>query len=753
MKIDPKEFRILAKSVSEISLQEHIDDCLTILKELVNSFPNIPLIDKEEFWNTLATCVIFHDTGKGHKEFQKILYKISPNCWFGQRHELFSLFFVNQANIDLSSKELVKYAVLGHHKGLEELKKFVRDNYRTEYSSRTDEDDLHLPTENGKLYQKRIWSMLFEYGYTTIDAEPIDIHQYIKQEVNHPYFIYDKDFLFRLLLVGFLKQCDHLASAGIHTIKNIYPDEFSFLYRYPLYNHQERARQAVGNVILSAPTGSGKTEAALLWLQNQMEKRGQGRIFYALPYTASIHAMYERLDNEFEGKQSKVGIIHGKLQQYIEFKMSDSSTSLDDRQKLAEDFKSLVTPFKIVTPFQLLKNLFGLKGFEKGISEWSGSYFIFDEIHAYDSKLFAQILAFLYFVTTYMNACIFIMTATLPTFMSQLLKNAIGKHDCIVVDNLLYNEFIRHEIDLLNGKIQHFFDLIQSDIDVGKKVLVVCNTVEQAQSVYLHLRTSRKKVLLHSAFNAQDRNEKEKNIQEDCVKLLVGTQALEVSLDLDYDTIYTEVAPLDALIQRFGRVNRRRKKGRCVCHVFTERNDKDKFIYSVEIIKRTLSALRMIEEQDAGIVYESGLQKYMDFVYPRWEERQQKDFDITFRALSTFINEHLSPLYYDEKREEDFYKQFDGVKVLPIGLVSIYNRYLQQKQFVKADGLLVSIRESRLSQLLQNGGVCKESFCFENITQDTLEHKTFFVIKRAYSRELGLLINEAKNLDFDGLLS
>ena len=108
--------------------------------------------------------------------------------------------------------------------------------------------------------------------------------------------------------------------------------------------------------------------------------------------------MYERLTKQFENQVSLVGMLHGKVAQYIEEKFSaDQSFASSLRNQLLQDFKTLVTPFKIVTPFQLLKHLFGLKGFEKGIVEWSGGYFIFDEIHAYDSATFAQIVVLLEF--------------------------------------------------------------------------------------------------------------------------------------------------------------------------------------------------------------------------------------------------------------------------------------------------------------------------------------------------------------------
>lgn len=127
-------------------------------------------------------------------------------------------------------------------------------------------------------------------------------------------------------------------------------------------------------------------------------------------------------------------------------------------------------------------------------------------------------------------------------------------------------------------------------------------------------------------------------------RLLVGTQAIEVSLDIDYDTIYTEPAPLDALIQRFGRVNRKRQKGLCVCHVFDTQNEKDKFIYNEAVVSRSIEILHKIEEKDEGIIHEKDLQAYIDKVYPDWEDCQKEDFDITYEMLSLSIRNRLKPL-------------------------------------------------------------------------------------------------------------
>lgn len=114
------------------------------------------------------------------------------------------------------------------------------------------------------------------------------------------------------------------------------------------------------------------------------------------------------------------------------------------------------------------------------------------------------------------------MTATLPSFMLHILERAIGEHSRVIADENLYNKFDRHKISIEEGVLQDSLDLIQKDLDEGKKVLVVCNTVEQAQNVYKSLYIQESKLLLHGSFNAEDRNKKEVKLQNEEVRLLVG---------------------------------------------------------------------------------------------------------------------------------------------------------------------------------------------------------------------------------------
>lgn len=745
-----KGFQVLAKSNPEKSLEQHIEDCLVILKQLIVCFPNLPFREHKSFWSLLLYCIIFHDTGKAHPGFQRILYGLpekKTDKWNYQRHELFSLYFIQQSNLSDIEKKKVYYVVGGHHKSIDEILQHIAHFYDKSYGGfANSEGHLSFEKECDKLWKNKIWKILNKYGIFKENENTIDLLVTVRKTYESLYQLSNPMFIRHMLLIGFMKQCDHLASAEITQLYKLSDADFSFLFKYPLYIHQQISYSSTGNVILSSPTGSGKTETSILWLKHQLEKQGEGRIFYILPYTASINAMYERLNTNFCKQEHYVGMLHGKLLQYIENKMSsdkDRSCIENEKNQLIKDFKTLVTPMKIVTPFQLLKHLFGLKGFEKGISEWSGGYFIFDEIHAYDSKTFAQIIVLLEFCNQYLGVKFFIMTATLPTFMLEILQKAIGNHTKIVADEKLYNTFDRHRICMESGKLQDSLEIIQKDINAGKKVLVVCNTVEQSQYVYQQL-VSNNKLLLHGSFNAEDRNKKEMKLQNEEIPLLIGTQAIEVSLDIDYDTIYTEPAPLDALIQRFGRVNRKHNKGICLCHIFEASNDKDKFIYDKTIVARTLTVLSNIIEQQAGYIHEKDVQQLIDTVYKTWEEKQKKDFEITYQMLSEGILTRLTPLVYSEKNEESFYQQFDGVKVLPISLKQYYQNYLDTRQFVKADGLLVSIRESRLYNLLKEKDIENEKFFYEHKESNQLDEKNIKVIMRKYDEELGLQINKVE---------
>ena len=91
-------FPLLAKSEPQTTLQQHIEECLQIEEQLKDCFPNLPMDCGNGFWELVRMAICFHDMGKCHKDFQKLLYK-KTNEWNHRRHELFSLPFIFNYNI------------------------------------------------------------------------------------------------------------------------------------------------------------------------------------------------------------------------------------------------------------------------------------------------------------------------------------------------------------------------------------------------------------------------------------------------------------------------------------------------------------------------------------------------------------------------------------------------------------------------------------------------------------------------------
>lgn len=732
---------LIAKSEPYTSLEKHICDGLRILEDLQKGFPKASqLVETKRFWELLYTALVFHDLGKGHSEFQKILYGDKQNEWRGQRHEFFSLPFVQslKSDFDDCEKLILLRVVAGHHKTFETL----LQKYLVEY------EEISFEEEFGKIYHKDVLQIIDIFGnyeFDDIEAKsPKKLIKAYREEADNENIQNVKDLL---MLIGAFKHCDHLASAFVDRLQFIENVHFEFLearVKTP-YFHQTKSAESTGNIILTSPTGSGKTETALLWLKNQMQIEGQGRVFYILPFTASINAMYHRLGKSGFGEE-KVGMLHGNLNAVLYeqfYEEGGNIFDLKDKIKgLKETFKTAQTPLKVVTPFQILKHLFGLRGFDKGIFELSGAYFIFDEIHAYDIPVLAQIMVLLNYCTQELGVKVLVMTATMPTFLRKLIVDEIKPCTDIMANSSLYEQFKRHKIITLKGTLESNFTQIKLDVKNGKKVLIVCNTVAKAQEVFQAIDIQ-DKLLLHGGFNGEDRAKQENQLKEKEPMLLVGTQAIEVSLDIDYDTIYTEIAPLDALLQRFGRVNRRRMKAISPCHVFDTRNDKDKFIYKdEEIINKTLEVLLDLENENEGILDEATLQQKIDIVYPCFTEKQKEVYE-NIKSAFTFSISQLIPLEESKQHEEEFFKQFDGIKVLPLDLVSKFRERLENYNFIGAELLKVQIRKNNFVRWRNDSILNKDVHAFTTPNGKSTIKIDYWVLDRKYQSDLGLIKDQA----------
>ncbi|MGC1378063.1 MAG: CRISPR-associated helicase Cas3', partial [Anaerolineales bacterium] len=516
-----------------------------------------------------------------------------------------------------------------------------------------------------------------------------------------------------LALRGYIINADHGGSAHAEPLppvrflaqdvierRNIKPET--------LFAHQTQAGETKGSALLVAPTGSGKTEAALLWAACQS---GAPRLFYTLPYQASMNAMKLRLDEIFSSEN--VGLQHGRgllalYRQLMERDPADAAPTARRMKNLAELNHP---PVRVFSPYQMLKAMYRLKGYEAQLIDYQNSLFIFDEIHAYEVGRLAMILKTMEYLRRYYNARFFVMSATFPSLIKGWLKDALGDSVEIVAQKSLFDAFGRHQLKVIEGDLlsDENLEQIAADAKSGKSALVVCNIVARAQQAYDALKSLRNigipVELLHGRFNMRDRSEKEKFVREkaDTRKadrspvVLVATQVVEVSLDVDFNTIYTDPAPLEALVQRFGRVNRGRKLAIAPVHVFTLPDDGQK-IYVPELITRTLQILR--REKDNPID-ENKIGVWLDEIYSgkiakQWQEeyaKAAKEFEeICINTLRPFQTA-------DDSLEERFSKMFDGIEVLPDSLVKEYVEK-RETEPIAANELLVPMRWGQYHMLM-----------------------------------------------------
>ena len=743
------------------TLAQHTWYVLSRLAEFIQLRPNLPTqLNVPRLWHILFWSAFLHDFGKAVEGFQMQL-RPDGGGW-GHRHEVFSLAFVDWIIDDLSTEEQqwLVASIVSHHRDFEEIRELYLNPKRNDDSLQLELASLSETTLGG------LWCWLSEcsipwrdelglggFGISMpkIQSRHIAIEavqQHGVEQIRYWLEVYrrlnrdlkDRDVPHAVVpgitVRGYIINADHSASAHAGQIPPpVQLDINTILARNKLlpenlHRHQLRAGQVDGSALLVAPTGSGKTEAALFWAARQASIIGRlPRLFYTLPYQASMNAMQSRLEKN-SPKQEYVGLQHGRgllaLYRLLLEKGYDSKTAARTA-KWAQNLSRLnYPPIRVFSPYQMLKGMFRLKGYEALLTDYHNAAFIFDEIHAYEVTRLAMILKTIEYLRVNFNARFFIMSATFPKLIQDWLSEALDGPTKIEAEPALFQGFIRHRLILHDGKLLTDSGLagVVKDAKAGKSVLVVCNLVDHAQEAYNRIRDQLNEAnirteLLHGRFNMRDRSAKEKLIQEATGAtsnnrqpiVLVATQVVEVSLNIDLDTIYTEPAPLEALIQRFGRINRRRQQDLVPVHVFCQPNDGQE-IYDSELVKRTLSIL---EREHENPINESAIGTWLDEIYSgEIEVRWREDYETAAADFDRTCIRTMRPFAANEELEEMFYEAFDGFEVLP---EAFYNQYkaLSDEDPIRAGELLVPISSRRFYALRNRGQVLpkngREPYC------------------------------------------
>ncbi len=364
-------------------------------------------------------------------------------------------------------------------------------------------------------------------------------------------------------------------------------------------------------IIIESTMGDGKTEAALMVSESLAPRAGQFGLYVGLPTQATSNQMFGRVRRFLERTAAgrvNLQLVHGDAalsDQFRELKLraiygEENRKGRTDAHVTAETWfaqskRSLLAGHAVGTIDQSLLGVLQTKHFFLRLFGLAGKTVVLDEVHAYDtytSQLLDRLVAWL----SLLGTTVVILSATLPRQRREQLIEAYGaslpereapyprltlasrSRMAVSVATEASRPTQRIRLERVSDDVETIAASLCTALQQGGTAAWICNTVRRAQEAYSALRRYAAKGgplegvqldLLHSRFLRKDRQRREQTAEQlygppssaGAVNrphrgILVGTQVLEQSLDLDFDLMVTDLAPIDLVLQRSGRLHR-----------------------------------------------------------------------------------------------------------------------------------------------------------------------------------------------------
>ena len=395
------------------------------------------------------------------------------------------------------------------------------------------------------------------------------------------------------------------------------PADTSFSALFPKYN--ARPLQAALDVgvlddlhdpllaVVEAPTGEGKTEAALLLAQRLIGHSGGG-MYFALPTMATSEQLFQRVAQFFAGSYPGEGtagvtLIHGQsdlspalrgMPRHTDPVVGETTDPVVvDSWFLLSRKRALLAPFGVGTVDQAMLAALRVRHGSLRLLGLAGKVVVIDEIHAYDAYMSVIIERLLEWLSE-LGVSVILLSATLPAATRRRFLNAYGVVGSSEGDSLAYPLITMASPGGVPRCIEppasdpgrcvalELVDAEQASATTSEVVAAaaagaavgwVCDTVGAAQTAFKEVCAALDRlppkarplcVLYHAHMLAGQRRQVEERVQKMVGKdsprdrgcIVVATQVVEQSLDIDFDLLLTELAPVDLLIQRIGRLHR-----------------------------------------------------------------------------------------------------------------------------------------------------------------------------------------------------
>ncbi len=439
-------------------------------------------------------------------------------------------------------------------------------------------------------------------------------------------------------------------------------------------------------MIVEAPMGEGKTEAALYAADLAMCRGFARGMYIAMPTQATGNAMFKRVLDDYLRKRGHKGklnlqLVHGDALLAQMADVQEGEVPVFNPENIGEDGadveaqswftakkRPLLAPFGVGTIDQSLLSVLQTKHWFVRLFGLAGKVVIFDEVHAYDAYMSTILERLLHWLAE-LDCTVILLSATLPEAKRKALANAYsGWEDteyrrypritlakprrypqnqadkppvCVEIP---MDKSRAIDLQFCHTDLAGMASTLAERLKQGGCATVICNTVNRSIEVYKHLRDTLKDtecLLFHARTLQMWRREREEEVLRKFGKrkpqekdaegrfinpdrpyrsVLVATQIVEQSLDLDFDLMVSEIAPVDLLLQRSGRLHRHPRKRPLgletprlivLCGADREGPPPDSFGKSIEyvydryILLRTWLALRRRNEINAPIEIET----------------------------------------------------------------------------------------------------------------------------------------------------
>jgi CRISPR-associated endonuclease/helicase Cas3 len=453
--------------------------------------------------------------------------------------------------------------------------------------------------------------------------------------------------------------------------------------------------------------------------------------------------MFERIKKDIENDNNDIDI-----------RVLHSSSKLQEKRGKRE-LKLIQSEFgssiKVLTPHQMACIAFGTNGYESVLLDLKDSDIILDEIHTYSNEIQGIVLKIIEMLN-FINCRIHIGTATLPTSLYNKIVEILGEDNIyqVKLTNDELKTFNRHIIYKHPSLDEKIINIIKQSLIDNKKILIVRNRVLHSQETYILIKTLFPDVpvlLLHSRFKRGRRNKLESDLtyvynksNKPCI--VVSTQVVEVSLDISFDIMITDCAPIDSLIQRFGRINRDRHKSNKSIFLITKigrifnkyiykkvyrpiyvleppTDEKDALPYNLDILNKTFEVL-----PNECILDENKIQNLIDLVYP-----DIKIIDIN--VASIFEDGRFNTLYKLQHQAKSVLFEQLGIMSTNIILDTDVEKYIK------------SSSEEKIKLEIPINFYSVERMKLPQLKGET--HRPFIISHKLYDDDLGLNMKMIKN--------